>query len=125
MNAGDTFLMPDAIGSHLYCVLAVLEDGSIIVCHLTTNRRHSDRTCLIQPGDHSFIKQETSVAYVSAFVCSGGDQLAAFERQIRRPFEPLSEGLLARMRSGALASQETPDKIKELLRPFVRTRQGS
>jgi hypothetical protein len=61
MIAGDKFLMPDAIGSHLYCVLAVLEDDSIIVCHLTTLRRHNDRTCLIQPGEHSFIKHETAV----------------------------------------------------------------
>jgi hypothetical protein len=119
MNAGDTFLMPDAIGGHLYCVLAVLEDNSIIVCHLTTSRRHSDRTCLIHPGEHSFIKQETSVAYVGAYICSAGDQLAAFERQIRKPFEALSADLLARMRNGAVASLETSDKIKDLLKPFI------
>src|ERR1017187_4352810 len=98
MNAGDTFLMPDAIGTHLYCVLAVLEDGSIVVCHLTTLRRLSDRTCLIQPGEHSFIKQETAVVYSATYVCGSGEQLAAFERQIRKPFEPLSDELLARMR---------------------------
>jgi hypothetical protein len=116
MNAGETFLMPDAIGGHLYCVLAVLEDGSILVCHLTTGRRHSDRTCLIKPGEHSFVKQETSVLYSQAYVCAVGEQLEAFERQIRKPFEPLSDGLLTRIKEGALVSPETPDKIKALLK---------
>lgn len=119
MNAGDTFLMPDAIGSHLYCVLAVLDDGSIIVCHVTTCRGHSDRTCLIQEGEHSFIKHESCVEYVSAFHCPGGENLDAFERTIRKPFEPLTAALLTRMRNGAMASNRTTDKIKELLRPFI------
>jgi len=119
MNAGDTFLMPDAIGGHLYCVLAVLEDGSIIVCHFTTCRPHSDRTCLIQIGEHSFIKQETCVNYTGTYVCYVGENLAAFERQIRKPFEPLSAALLGRIRSGALASERTADIIKDLLKPFV------
>jgi len=120
MNDGDTYLMPDAIGTHLYCVLGVLEDGSIIVCHLTTNRRHSDPTCIIKPGEHTFVKQYTCVAYFSAYICSAGDQLAAFERQIRKPFEPLSDALLARMRQGAIDSIETPDVVKNAIRRFIK-----
>jgi hypothetical protein len=119
MNAGDTFLMPDAIGGHLYCVLAVLEDGSIIVCHVTTCRGRSDRSCLIQIGEHSFIKQESCVEYVYAYHCPAGENLAAFERHIRKPFEPLSAILLARMKNGAMASDRTSDRIKSLLKPFI------
>ena len=56
MNAGDAVLLPDGISTHLNVILAVLRDGSFIVCHFTTRRRYSDTTCIIQLGEHSFVK---------------------------------------------------------------------
>lgn len=120
MNAGDTFLMPDAIGVHLYCVLAVLDDGAIIVCHLTTLRARTERTCILRAGEHSFVEHDTAVHYSATYICPSGDALAAFERQIRKPFEPLSAELLDRMRKGALASPNVADEIKNLLKPFAK-----
>jgi hypothetical protein len=115
MKAGDTFLLPDGIGNHLNCVLAVLVEGSIVLCHFTTRQKRSDTTCIIQPGEHSFFDRETVMRYDQAHVCSG-DGLAALERLIMKRFEPLSAGLLARVKKGALDSPQTPDKIKALLR---------
>jgi hypothetical protein len=115
MNAGDVFLLPDGIGNHLNCVLAVLDDDSVILCHFTTRQRRSDTTCIIQPGEHSFFDRETVLRYDQAHVCSG-EGLAALERLIMKRFEPLGADLLARVIRGALDSPQTPDKIKALLR---------
>jgi hypothetical protein len=115
MIAGDTFVLPDWTGPHLHIVLAVLADGSLILCHLTTRRAYSDPTCFLQQGDHSFVKVETSVRYDQAYLCAG-DGIQALERIIVKRFEPLSAALLQRVRQGALDSPQTPDKIKTALR---------
>ena len=115
MNAGDAFLLPDWTGRHLHVVLAVLTDGSSILCHFTTRRRHSDPTCIIQPGEHSFVVVETAVRYDQTYFCSDAG-LQALERDVVKRFEPLSAALLQKVRQGALDSPQTPDKIKNALR---------
>jgi hypothetical protein len=115
MKAGDAFLLPDFTSSHLHVVLAALDDGSFVLCHFTTRRAYTDNTCVIKPGEHSFVVHETVVRYSAAYQCSG-DGLAALERTIVKRFESLSPALLARIKKGALDSPQTPDKIKALLR---------
>lgn len=115
MNPGDTFLIPDAIGTHLYFVLATLADDTLILCHFTTRRAHTDNTCVIRPGEHSFVVKDTVVRYSAAYQCSG-DGLKALERTIVKRLECLSATLLKRVRQGALDSPETHDKIKALLK---------
>ena len=116
MNAGDTFIVPDAFGKHLNVVLAVLEDGSIVHCHFTGRTARSDTTCVIQPNEHSFVKKETVVRYDRAEICAVGMALDALERCVEKKFEPLKAELLARVKKGALDSPQTPDKVKNVLR---------
>lgn len=120
MNAGDTFLMPDAIGHHLYFILAALADGSIVVCHITEARHHVERTCVIKVGEHEFVTKESAVLFSAAYLCPAGENLQAFQRQIRKTYGPLSEELLKRIREAALASDQTPEMIKNALKPFVK-----
>ena len=115
MTPGDTFLIPDAIGPHLHFILSRLPDGSVILAHFTTRRTYTDDTCVIQPGEHPFVKKETIVRYDQAYVCPAAN-LASLERIIIRKLEPLSGELLARILRGALSSPQTPDKIKNLIR---------
>lgn len=119
MNAGDTFLMPDAFGHHLYFILATLEDGSIVVCHITDAHHRVEHTCVISVGEHPFVTKESAVRYEAIYICPG-ENLAAFERQIRKEYGPLSDKLLERIRRGALSSDNTPDNVKEILRPLMK-----
>jgi hypothetical protein len=116
MKPGDTFILPDAFGTHLNTVLAVLEDGSIVHCHFTTRLRRSDTTCIVRPGEHSFFKWESCVRYDQTQICRAGAQLEALERLIEKRFEPLKDELLARVKQGALDSPQTPDKVKLALK---------
>jgi hypothetical protein len=116
MNPGDTFLIPDAIGTHLNCVLKIFPDGGLVLCHLTSLQGRSDKTCVIQPGEHSFVTKPTIVRYDQCQHLCTEEGLKALERLIWKRFEPLSAELLARIIQGALNSPQTPDKIKALLK---------
>jgi hypothetical protein len=115
VTPGDTFLIPDWAGAHLHFILCTLPDGSVVVAHFTRRRAYTDDTCVIQPGDHPFVKNETIVRYDQAYVCPAAN-LASLERIIIRKLEPLSGELLARILRGALSSPQTSDKIKKLIR---------
>jgi hypothetical protein len=115
MKPGDTFLIPDGIGTHLNCVLALGPDNSLILCHFTTMHRRSDRTLVIQPGEHPFFDRETVVRYDQVYICPESAH-EALRRMITRMMEPLSPELLKRVKQGALDSPQTPDNIKALLR---------
>jgi len=77
MKPGDTFILPDAFGKHLNVVVAVTKDGSVVLCHFTTRTRRSDPTCVIQPGEHSFVVRETTVRYDQALICESGPAMEA------------------------------------------------
>lgn len=115
MNAGDTFLIPDGFGSHLNFIIALLADGSLVICHFTTLRARSDRTCVVRAGEHPFIDRDTSIRFDQAYICPV-DRIGNLESIITRKMEPLSPDLLERIRQGALDSPQTPDIIKQRLR---------
>jgi hypothetical protein len=117
MQAGDTFFLHD--DGHLCVILKVLDDGSVIHCHVTTLRGRSDRTCIIPSGQHDFIKQDSVFRYDQAIHCEVGLQLNAFERIVRqgKQYPSFTPDLLAKAIDGALKSPQTPAKIKVLLSP--------
>lgn len=119
MNPGDTFWIPDGIGTHLNFVMAVLGDGSLVVCHFTTRRPYSDQTCIIRPGEHAALDRETVVRYDQAHICPA-DRVRNLENVITQRQERLSEELLARIIQGAIDSPQTPDKIKNALESIGR-----
>lgn len=92
MKAGDTFLIPDFFGKHLNVVIAVLEDGSIIHCHLTTQNRRSDNTCVVESGEHEFVKHRTVVRY---------DAVQPFEAVLQHLLEYLAKEI-----DGSLAEKQ-------------------
>lgn len=115
MNAGETFLIPDGISTHLSFIIAVCPDGALIICHFTTRRRYSDCTCVVVKDEHPFIEKDTVVKYDQAYVCPP-DRIINLKNVITKNLENLSNSLLARIRQGALDSPQTPDAIKELLK---------
>jgi hypothetical protein len=119
MKPGDTFLLRgNWIGPHLHLVLAVLEDGSVLLCHFTTLRARSDRTCIIEPGEHPFFRHPSVPRYDQIHVCPA-DRMDALQSSISKQLQPFSDSLLERVRQGALASPQTPDKYKAILRQML------
>ncbi len=118
IGPGDTFILLRATGStpHLWVVLwgpAGAADSYLVVS-LSTFRRHSDRTAILQAGDHPFIQHDTCAVYADARRTTAAKlrQALAIGEAIAR--EPASAELLAKLRAGLLRSPYTPDAILEM-----------
>jgi hypothetical protein len=119
MNVGDAFYLPDFAGAHINFVLDVLSDGSVIICNFTDYNNHTDKTCVVEVGEHPNITKKSVVNFRKTDHCEAGARIeilvgliAAYNKE---PLDPLSAKLVARIRQGALDSPRTPDKIKNAL----------
>lgn len=112
MRPGETFF-----DHHLWVIVAT-PGTNALAFNLTTRRPHRfcDTACIIQPGEHTFVHQETVVEYrKGAF----GPQ-SAWERLVAlgrcHPREPVSASLLRRIQDGALASKFCDDGHQRIIR---------
>jgi hypothetical protein len=116
MKAGDTFHLPDFAGGHPNFALEVFSDGSAITCNFTDYANHSDKTCIVEAGEHPIVTKKSVVNFAKAHHCGAGMPMEALSRLAKIHKDPLSPELLARIRQGALDSPRTSDIIKEALR---------
>jgi hypothetical protein len=117
-RAGDTFLLTRGTGevAHLWVILwgPAGEAQAFLAVYLTTLRAHSDRSCILQRGEHPFLQHETAVAYGAVQRWTEerlGELVAA---GIARPRPPVSANVLRRLRAGFFASARTPHAIRDM-----------
>ncbi len=65
MNAGDTFKIPQpetSLDTHLWVVISdpAADAENILIVNFTTSRADSDKACILQPGEHPFVRHETA-----------------------------------------------------------------
>ncbi|MCH8344952.1 MAG: hypothetical protein IH983_13330 [Planctomycetes bacterium] len=82
LKGGETFLIPEpgsSLDSHLWIVLSEpsIDPENVLIVNLTTWAEYKDQACLLQPGDHPFVKQRTCVNYADAKVVTA-HQLETF-----------------------------------------------
>ncbi len=110
MNLGDTLF-----STHLWVVCsAPTPDGECVIFNITTRRRDSDANCVIHPGEHVFVKQESVIAYergrlIDLRMWSNAQKLGA------KAYPPVSRDLLFRIQQGALKSDLTPQKLQKIV----------
>jgi hypothetical protein len=107
-------------GGHLWGVFSEPIDGQVLIANVTTLRRDSDRSCILQPGDHPRIRHESHINYAdSRFVAVQQlDSLPGI-----RVVEPFSPAVVQRVFHGALRSEDSPGKVKLLVRKLLARRQ--
>lgn len=112
LKAGDTFFMPDTGGAfdsgkaHLMiCVLGPDEKGDALIVPLVTCRPYSDHTCVLNVGDHPFIKHKSCISFDRAkkVPATSIDSSASNFK----PGAPVTAAVLNKIRKGLLASKET------------------
>ena len=111
MDAGDTFLIDNrATDDHLWVIISDprTDDQRVVIVNLTTYRPPKERFCLIQAGEHPFVRHETCVAYNHA-------RIVSLSRLTRLRYggrinmqDPVSIPLLARIRLGVGLSALMP-----------------
>lgn len=113
---GDTVLLPKPGHDkrHLWVLVTGVnpQTGEAIIVNFTTERPHSDKTVVIQPGEHPFVDRPTVVFYADARFASLAHLDAAIQQGIATRHDPLTPALLKRVQAGLLASTLTPTKIK-------------
>ena len=118
-NAGDCFLLT-GVGRvptpHLWVVLWGPSGAadSYLAAFLTTLRPYSDRTCVLDAGDHPFVRHPTGVAYRDVLRWSDERLSQLIEAGIAKPRPPMDSHVLDRVRSGFFASAHTPHALLEM-----------
>lgn len=124
IEPGETFIIdPNGAGNnHLWVVLHVYAtelDGLLyaVIANVTStgSGRWVDRACILSPNDedsHPFVKHESYILY-GAMMEIEASALASLPANCRR--EPVSAGLLSRIRQGAHTSKHTKKRFKKLV----------
>lgn len=112
---GDTFLLakPGQSTAHLWIVVTCPDkSGKAIIVNITGQQTHSDKTTILNVGDHQFITKASVVFYADS---REGDAVAmcqALNRGMATSHQPCSAAFLTKVQAGILASPQTPPKIK-------------
>ncbi len=73
MNAGDTFLITDKnLDEHPWVIISdtAIDDKQVVVVNFTTSHPSKESFCLVQSGDHPFIRHKTCISYLHARITS-------------------------------------------------------
>ncbi len=118
IEAGQTFKRSH--GDHLWIVISKPDSATgrmVVACvSLTTDAHWKDQTCILDAGDHSFVRHRTVVGYDRAELRDVNALTRAMSSGQIIGDDDLSESLLLKIQRGALTSKRTPNEVKDLLR---------
>ena len=103
-----SFFMFSGPTSHIHFVISEKNsEGNSLVVNASTYRgmRSEDTTCILQPGEHPFIKAVSYIPYQYAREMSWKDI------QKKNPVEDVSADLYEKLRDGARRSDFFPRKL--------------
>ncbi|PMV87249.1 MULTISPECIES: hypothetical protein [unclassified Pseudomonas] len=121
-----TLLIPTGGSQHLHIVmndpLHCPVHGHVVVLLVNIStvypEKYSDQTCILAPGSHPFILNDSWIVYRQAVVSRvSGIEDGILARTIH-PRLPISSPDFDRVRQGFDASQDVPIKIKRFLRTY-------
>jgi hypothetical protein len=110
VKTGDTFRIPQpgtSLDSHLWVVISdpSIDAENILIVNFTTSRADSDKACILQAGEHPFVKHETCVNYAGAKVVAKASIDTLMQKGLLTPHASVSATLLKRIWDGAAASE--------------------
>lgn len=114
------FIESGPIGKHLFVIVLDAKDGnqhqmvSVPVC---TARDYAkiDPACIIQPGEHPFVKAESFVQYRDARIDPANHLIRCVKERTFTPHSPASVELLEKIKQGLLDSRFVKRYLKDLL----------
>ena len=118
MRRGWTLLIPSGPGdrSHLFIVINNPgEDEEAVLACLSSIHARADRTCIVNPGDHPFVRHESYIDYRHCRTDSIPHLTTLLERRYVTRHEDASDELVERILDGARGSKQTRRRILKLL----------
>jgi hypothetical protein len=118
VQAGDAFLLGDkGLEDHLWVILSdpTKDAQRVLLISLTTAAPHKESVCLIQAGEHPWVRHETCVAYDKAKVVSLDQLYALKNKGLIQLQAPVSAILLKRIRDSAADSVDLAIELADIL----------
>lgn len=111
---GGTLIIPSGPrGKHLFIILNEPKDfaghinSSVLVNVSSVRKAPYDKTCILEPGSHPFVKQRSYIAYRHARVDREESLVQKVSASLFTPHEPLPDELLKRVQNGLYVSPQT------------------
>ncbi len=83
-----------------------------------------DESCVIEPGEHPFVKKKTVIAYEKTRSLSSTQQDLILKNPTLCPaLDPVSKTLLARIQDGAFILDLTPQKYQAIIKDSLKQQQ--
>ena len=119
---GFAYFNPLRTPPHLWIVLTESNnDGDVVVVMLTTLRERSDTTCILEAGEHPWLKHQTVAAYQIAEWQSVDRLQLLIDQKMVHVQPPASAALLVKIQRGALSSPRTVPRVKTAVRRTLRS----
>jgi hypothetical protein len=123
LEIGDTFLLPKSSEDteHLWVVLTKPDAKGRPVCaNITTAHSYSERTVVLQAGEHPFIKHESVVMFADARILDLNVVQKALDYKqttyVASTHKKCSVGLLKKIQDGLLRSKQASNDVKDFFR---------
>lgn len=115
---GDTFLLMGGrvATPHLWVVLwgPAGEDDAFLTVMLTTDRGYTDQTCILDVGDHPFIRHRTSVDYKVCSRWRGAKIDELVKTGVAKPRDRMDAAVLERIRAGFFKAGRLPNTFMRI-----------
>jgi hypothetical protein len=108
VKAGDTFLLKDkAVDGHLWVVISdpEVDEDHVLFVSMTSYDITKEKVCLLDVGDHPFIKHKTCIAYEFAKAAPLKSLVALRDQGHLAMSQPVSDDLLELIRQGVSLSR--------------------
>lgn len=106
--------VPSQSCKHLFIVLTAPEGEPpvVVMVNVTTRRPTSDATVILTPGDHSFVKHESVIAFEHASLFEVERLENGLNNGSLSKYPDISDSLFTAVNQGLLNSPRTPQNIK-------------
>jgi hypothetical protein len=92
------------------------EERKVVIVSVMTRRHFSDATVVLNPGDHPWIRRESTVQFDTARFCAVRRLERAVQTNAGHWQADMSASLLARVCAGLIASSRTIHAVKDYFR---------
>ena len=119
MNAGETFHAASHSGrrKHLWVAITGTDsNGNLVIANVTSQTPIKDQSCILDIGDHPFIKKGSIVNYAEACITSAAAIRAAARGKAIEYDAAISAEALSRVQAGALASNQIELRVKAFVK---------
>jgi hypothetical protein len=117
VRAGDTFSLAKAADRHLWVILSdpEIDPARILFVSLTSYDVTKEDACMVEAGEHPFVRHRTCVYYEDIREASLADLARVRDAGLLVPDAAVSPELLARIRRGVSLSRDIKNKYIDFL----------